>query len=78
MAADFATRCIEAVKAVPHRAYCATIAYASYTEAWCDCDRDERIGKGLAAVVDLSYDRALEQWEFTDDEALAVFAEAAR
>jgi hypothetical protein len=51
---------LEAVKAVPHRKDCAV-----FLEGWpslgeadagpCDCDRDERIAKGIEAAVNESW-----------------------
>jgi hypothetical protein len=39
----------EAVKAVPHREHCADQEYLA-----CTCDRDERIAKGIEAVMEVS------------------------
>ena len=123
MTADFATRCAEAVKAVPHRPTCAGWGFScpKCGGSWfgsafgpaperaittrdchdeygvgcrwigpdspdlfvvrgaCDCDRDERIGRGMAALASV----AAGSWrtDFADsdkDKALAAFAEAAK
>jgi hypothetical protein len=95
MSEDFATRCAAAVAAVPHHERCKCWQSLGYTHPHlaayhllCDCDRDARIGRGMAALGDelvrVPYLKARNRAERIQEvqlawrDALAAFAEASR
>ena len=76
---DFAERCAAAVAAVKHGRGCSV--GPTYVE--CDCDRDARIGRGIAAMVEQPFDELSSEHCSPDSSnlesaALAAFAEAAQ
>lgn len=63
----------EAVKAVPHREFCGAHSHSCDCDGGplrCDCDRDERIAKGIEAML-VEADRWL-----AADAPLKAFVEA--
>ena len=82
-APSFAERCAAAVAAVPHLRGCRLVVRSfpdpvlPSDHGWtdhCTCDRDARIGKGLATLHKLAYESS----GHSEDTWLAAFAEAAR
>ena len=88
MSQTFAERCAAAVAAVPHGPYCLSTELMHKDDCGgpCNCDRDARIGKGMAAMLtcDSEFCHSTE-WEcargansFNAEMFLAAFAEATK